>query len=134
MTTDAMSESCDLLVVGSGAGGGGAGGASTGTCVAPAGCGRTVGRRSDGFHTDGGSAGGPVSGLPRAPSSVQDDELLKRALLISATYRLHCIHRRLACIGDAEAVYRALEQALKESAIGHSRATACLDTRWLREG
>ena len=68
----------------------------------------------------------------RAPSALQDDELLKRALLLSATYRLHCSHRRRAYIGGNEAVYRALEQALKESAIGHSRATVCLDARWCR--
>ena len=61
---------------------------------------------------------------------LDDDTLIRRALLLAAAYRLHCSHRRGAPFADTEALRRALTQAIKESAIGHARATRALDSTW----
>lgn len=68
----------------------------------------------------------PASRLP-------DDVLARRALLLAAAYALHCHHRRRqGPLGAPAEVARALEQAAKEAARGHRRATACLDSRWVQ--
>jgi hypothetical protein len=66
-------------------------------------------------------------------SSMEDGELCCRALLLAAAYRLHCLHRRAQRIGsgDEEEIRRALSQAVKEAARGHTRAMQLLDSRWL---
>ena len=68
--------------------------------------------------------------LLAAPSQLPDEALTRRALLLSAAYRLHCAHRRRPPIEDEETLRRALAQALKESARGHARATRSLDSVW----
>ena len=65
-------------------------------------------------------------------AGVTDETLTRRALLMAAAYRLHCGHRRRReALGSPLEVPRALEQAVKEAARGHRRATACLDQRWV---
>ena len=67
--------------------------------------------------------------LPR--NSLDDVALTLRALLVAAAYSLHCKCRRTGALGNEEVVRRALEQAVKEAALGHPSATRCLDTRWI---
>ena len=46
-------------------------------------------------------------------SSMNDEMLTRRALLVAAAYRLHCAHRRGRPFSDVEGLHRALEQAVK---------------------
>ena len=64
-------------------------------------------------------------------SALEDEVLTRRALLLAAAYRLHCTHRRGRPFADEEALQRALEQAVKQAAMGHPAAVRCLDGRWL---
>ena len=63
-------------------------------------------------------------------SNLPTDVLIRRALLLAAAYRLHCRLRHGAPIVDDEVLQRALTQAVKESAVGHARATQALDSIW----
>ncbi len=67
------------------------------------------------------------------PAAALDDEsLTRRALLLAAASRLHCMHRRgLALLSNPVEVPRVFEQAAKMAARGHQRATASLDRRWI---
>ena len=69
--------------------------------------------------------------LLAATSQLPDDVLVRRALLLTAAYRLHCAHRRRAPFADDQVLRQALAQALQESAMGHAAATRCLDTVWI---
>ena len=61
---------------------------------------------------------------------LDDDTLIRRALLLTAAYRLHCSHRRGSPFTDDEVLRRALAQAVKEAAVGHTRAVRSLDSIW----
>ena len=63
-------------------------------------------------------------------ASVPDMILVRRALLLAAAYRLHCQHRRRGPFADEEVLRRALDQAIKESALGHAGAMRVLDSVW----
>ncbi len=66
------------------------------------------------------------------PTALDDESLTRRALLLAAAYRLHCMHRRgPAPLGTPVEVPRALEQAVKMAARGHQWARASLDLRWI---
>ena len=59
-----------------------------------------------------------------------DEVLVRRALLLTAAYRLHCAHRRLVPFTEEDTLHQAFAQALKEAAKGHSGAVRCLDMVW----
>ena len=63
-------------------------------------------------------------------SQLPDEFFVRRALLLTAAYRLHCAHRRQRPFADEEVLGRALAQALKEAAMGHLGAIRCLDAVW----
>ena len=63
-----------------------------------------------------------------------DAVLTRRALLLAAAYRLHCRLRRGRPLVDAEVLRRALDQAVKESALGHAGAMRHLDSIWAVAG
>ena len=65
-----------------------------------------------------------------SPSMLPDAQLTIRALLLAAAYGLHCKLRQQAPFADDETLRRALDQAIKEAAIGHPGATATLDRVW----
>jgi len=66
-------------------------------------------------------------------SSLPDDRLVRRALLVTAAYRLHYRARHGQPVNaDPEYLRRALNQAAQEAAIGHPRAMRILDTTWVR--
>jgi len=65
-------------------------------------------------------------------SRLDDGTLVRRALLLAAAYRIHCGHRRAGPFVDVEVLRRALDQAVKEAAVGHAGATRVLDATWLR--
>jgi len=66
------------------------------------------------------------------PAADMDDATVtRRALLVAAAYRVHCRCRCLAPFASELAAFQALEQATKESAMGHARAARALDLRWL---
>ena len=60
-----------------------------------------------------------------------DADLQAMALLQAAIYRLHCRHRRSEGFLDDEVLRRALDQAVKESTMGHSGAMRLLDGIWI---
>ena len=64
------------------------------------------------------------------PHKLPDDVLVRRALLLTAAYRLHCRVRRLSAFVDEEVLRRALDQAVKEAAMGHAGALRTLDGTW----
>ena len=66
-----------------------------------------------------------------SPSLLPDDHLVLRALMPTAAYRLHCKLRLHPPFGEDELLRRALDQATKEAALGHTRATAILDGVWI---
>ena len=66
-----------------------------------------------------------------AHSRMPDDVLARRALLLTAAYRLHCRYRRGEPFSDPEVLTRALAQATREAAVGHARAMRALDTTWV---
>ncbi len=68
--------------------------------------------------------------LLEATSSMSDEALTLRALLMAAAYRLHCRHRRSEGFLDEETLKRALGQAVKESSLGHKGAMRRLDSIW----
>jgi hypothetical protein len=86
--------------------------------------------------------------LPRAPdldqratsfmlleprSALPDDRLVRRALLVTAAYRLHYLAQHGQPLNtDPEYLQRALDQAVKEAALGHPRAMQTLDSIWVR--
>ena len=63
-------------------------------------------------------------------AALPDDVLTKRALLLAAAYRLHCRYRREVGFADDEVRRRALDQAVKEAALGHAGAVRLLDGLW----
>ena len=70
--------------------------------------------------------------LLEASSTYTDELLVRRALLLTAAYKLHCRLRRSPPFTETEVLWRALDQAIKEAAQGHSRAIQVLTTTWLR--
>jgi hypothetical protein len=68
--------------------------------------------------------------LLEATSSVADATLTRRALLMAAAYRLHCKHRRSDGLSEEDTLRRALDQAIKESTLGHLKAMQQLDGIW----
>ncbi len=84
----------------------------------------------------------PVEALPQEralafllliPTRDMDpEELTHRALLVTAAYKAYCVTRRGCLFSSREVLDRALEQGLKEAALGHQKAQRCLDGRWLR--
>jgi exonuclease III len=70
--------------------------------------------------------------LLEATSSVSDATLTRRALLVAAAYRLHCRHRRSGGLGEEGLLWRALDQAIKESSLGHRKAMRQLDGIWVQ--
>ena len=66
-----------------------------------------------------------------SPSELPDDQLVLRALLLTAAYRLHCTLRLRPPFCEDEVLRRALDQATKEAAMGHTKATAILDGVWI---
>jgi hypothetical protein len=64
-------------------------------------------------------------------SELPDDQLVLRALLLTAAYRLHCTLRLRPPFCEDEVLRRALDQATKEAAMGHTKATAILDGVWI---
>ena len=68
--------------------------------------------------------------LLAASSQLSDETLVRRALLLTAAYRLHCAHRREQPFADEGVLGRAFSQALKEAAAGHLGAVRCLDSVW----
>jgi len=70
--------------------------------------------------------------LLEATSSVSDATLTRRALLVAAAYRLHCRHRRSGGLGEEGILWRALDQAIKESSLGHRKAMRQLDGIWIQ--
>ncbi len=71
--------------------------------------------------------------LLEAAGDLDEHQLCRRALLVGATYRLHCVHRLRGGLEGAEVVRRALEQGVKEAVLGHGLATRSLDCRWVRQ-
>ena len=69
--------------------------------------------------------------LLEASASVTDSLLTRRALLLAADYRLHCRHRRSEGFNDEETLRRALDQAVKETTLGHKGAMRLLDGLWI---
>ena len=69
-----------------------------------------------------------------SPSLLPDPQLTLRALLLTAAYRLHCNLRLRQAFTDDEVLRRALDQACKESALGHPGAIATLDGIWTAAG
>jgi hypothetical protein len=65
-----------------------------------------------------------------SPALLPDDQLTLRALLVAAAYRLHCKLRLAPPLADEEFRRRALDQAVKEAALGHSGAMSTLDGVW----
>ena len=65
-----------------------------------------------------------------APHKLPDDVLVRRALLLVAACRLHSRVRRLTAFDDDEVLQRALDQAVKEAALGHAGALRALDGVW----
>jgi hypothetical protein len=64
-----------------------------------------------------------------------DADLQAMALLQTAIYRLHCRHRHSSLrLADEETASRAIAQAVREAAMGHARALAMLNHRWVRSG
>ena len=70
--------------------------------------------------------------LLEASSSMTDEVLTRRALLMAAAYRLHCRHRRAATPFDDAIISRALDQAVKEASLGHRGAMKHLDSAWVQ--
>ena len=69
--------------------------------------------------------------LLEATSSMTDEVLTLRALLLAAAYRLHCRLRRSEGSLDEETLKRAMDQAVKETALGHKGAMRRLDSIWI---
>jgi hypothetical protein len=65
-----------------------------------------------------------------SPSQLSDEHLVLRALLLTAAYRLHCKLRLASPLTNSETRQRALDQAVKEAALGHSGAMTTLDGIW----
>jgi hypothetical protein len=65
-----------------------------------------------------------------SPSQLSDAHLVLRALLLTAAYRLHCKFRLSPPLADEETRQRALDQAVKEAALGHCGAMCILDGVW----
>jgi hypothetical protein len=61
---------------------------------------------------------------------IPDALLTRRALLMSAAYRLHCRHRHAEGFHEEETLKRALDQAIKESTLGHQGSMRQLDGIW----
>jgi hypothetical protein len=70
--------------------------------------------------------------LLEATSSIPDAVLTRRALLVAAAYRLHCRHRRSEGLHDEVTLTRALDQAVKESTLGHKGAMRQYDSIWVQ--
>jgi hypothetical protein len=60
-------------------------------------------------------------------SALNDDLLIRTALLTAVIYRLHCQHRRGPPLEDWRTVRTAGRQALHELVGGHARATAAVE-------
>jgi hypothetical protein len=67
-----------------------------------------------------------------ATASLTDAVLTRRALLVAAAYRLHCRHRRSEGFREDAVISRALDQAVKEAALGHRTAMKCYDSIWVQ--
>jgi exonuclease III len=67
-----------------------------------------------------------------ATASLTDAVLTRRALLVAAAYRLHCRHRRSEGFREDAVLSRALDQAVKEAALGHRTAMKCYDSIWVQ--
>ena len=66
-------------------------------------------------------------------SELPDGRLTRRALLVAGAYRLHYLARHgqgQPSTTDPEYLRRALDQSIKEAAIGHTRAMKVLDSTW----
>ena len=62
-----------------------------------------------------------------------EQQLCAAALLVAASYRLHCTYRRRRGeLQGREVIQRALEQAVREAAAGHAGAMRLLDGLWVR--
>ena len=70
--------------------------------------------------------------LLEATSSIPDAVLTRRALLVAAAYRLHCRHHRSEGLHDEVTLTRALDQAVKESSLGHKGAMRQYDSIWVQ--
>lgn len=66
-----------------------------------------------------------------SPSQLSDAHLVLRALLLTAAYRLHCKFRFSHPFAEEEIRQRALDQAVKEAALGHGGAMSALDGVWI---
>lgn len=69
--------------------------------------------------------------LLASPTALPDPILARRALLLTAVYRLHCSGRHGPPTSDPDILKRAFNQTLREAARGHTKAMRLLDSAWV---